>query len=120
MADEEFVLIIHMLAALAFVPLNDPINSFDTPAYYSRNGYGQDLDDMLDYLRTTILVGLDIMHQEDAQSSTWNMFHRIDNELPRTNNAVEGWHRGFQLHVMTYHLSFWKFIDIMKQEEGLF
>ena len=48
------------------------------------------------------------------------MFHRIDNELPRTNNAVGGWHRGFQSHVMTYHLSFWKFIDIMKQEEGLF
>ena len=47
------------------------------------------------------------------------MFHRTDNELPRTNNAVEGWHRGFQSHVTTYHSSFWKFIDIMKQEERL-
>ena len=50
---------------------------------------------------------------------TWNMFHRTDNELPRTNNAVEGWHCGFQSHVTTCYSSFWKFIDIMKQEEGL-
>ena len=45
---------------------------------------------------------------------TWIMFHRTDNELPRTNNVVEGWHRGFQTHARTYHPSFWKFIDIMK------
>ena len=47
------------------------------------------------------------------------MFHRTYNELPRTNNAAERWHRGFQRHVTTCHLSFWKFIDIMKQEEAL-
>ena len=49
MADEEFALTIRMLAALAFVPPNDVIDSFDTLADYSRNGYGQDLDNMLDY-----------------------------------------------------------------------
>ena len=50
---------------------------------------------------------------------TWNMFHRRDNELPRTINAVEGWHYSFQLHVTTCHPSFWKFINIMKQEQGI-
>ena len=50
---------------------------------------------------------------------TWNIFHRTDNELPRTNNAVERWHRGFQSYCTTYHPSFWKSIDIMKQEEGV-
>ena len=49
MADEEFALTIRMFAALAFVPPNDVIDLFDTLADYSRNGYGQDLDDMLDY-----------------------------------------------------------------------
>ena len=49
MADEEFALTIRMLAALAFVPPNDVIDSFDILADYSRNGYGQDLDNMLDY-----------------------------------------------------------------------
>ena len=49
MADEEFALTIRMLAALAFVPPNDVIDSFDTLADYSRNSYGQELDDILDY-----------------------------------------------------------------------
>ena len=49
MADEDFTLTVHMWEALAFVPPNDIIDSFDTLADYSRNGYGQDLDDMLDY-----------------------------------------------------------------------
>ena len=48
MADGQFALTIPMLAALAFVPPNDVIDSFDTLADYSRNGYGQDLNDMLD------------------------------------------------------------------------
>ena len=59
-ADEEFALTIRMLAALAFVSPIVVINSFDTLA-----GYGQDLNDMLDYT-----CRLDIMHQEDAQRST--------------------------------------------------
>ena len=50
---------------------------------------------------------------------TWNMFHRTDNGLPTTNNAVEGWYRRVQSQVTTWHPSFRKFIDIMKQEEGI-
>ena len=29
----------------------------------------------------------------------WNMFDRSQDELPRTNNSVEGWHRSFQSNV---------------------
>ena len=47
----------------------------------------------------------------------WNMFYRTDDELPRTNNAVEGWHRGFQEHVSACHPVFWKFLEILQKEE---
>ena len=55
MADEEFALTIRMLAALAFVPPNDVIDSFDTLADYSRNRYGQELDDILDYFEDSYI-----------------------------------------------------------------
>ena len=45
------------------------------------------------------------------------MFHRTDDELPRTNNAVEGWHRGFQAHVSACHPVFWKFLEVLQKEE---
>ena len=37
----------------------------------------------------------------------WNKFRHTDDELPRTNNAVEEWHRGFQAHVSACHPVFW-------------
>ena len=122
MADEEFALTIRMLAALALVPPNDVIDSFDTLVDYSRNGYAQDLDDMLDYFEDNYIGRFRYnapRRRPTFNIQTWNMFHRTGNELPRTNNAVEGWHRGFQSHVTACHPSFWKFIDIMKQEEGI-
>ena len=47
------------------------------------------------------------------------MYHRTDDELPRTDNSVEGWHRRFQSHVSSCHPIFWKFLDIMRNEESL-
>ena len=105
MADEKFALTIRMLAVLTFVPPNDVIDSLDTLEDYSRNGYGQNLDDILDYFEDNYIGRF--RHNTPRRRPTfnvwtWNMFHLIDNELQRTNNAIEGWHRGFQLHVRTY------------------
>ena len=75
-----------MLAALALVPPNNVIDSFDTLAYYSRNGYGQDLEDnYMGRFRHNAPRRLPTFNSE-----TCNMFHRTDNELPRTNDAAEG------------------------------
>nr|CAD7399844.1 unnamed protein product [Timema cristinae] len=40
-------------------------------------------------------------------------------ELPKTNNNIEGWHRGFQQHITASHPSFCKFISIIKMEQFL-
>ena len=49
----------------------------------------------------------------------WNMFHQTEDELPRTNNSVEGWHRAFQCNLSACHPTFWKFVDALKKEEGI-
>ena len=45
------------------------------------------------------------------------MFHHTDDQLPRTNNAVVGRHRGFQAHVSACHPVFWKFLKVLQMEE---
>ena len=47
------------------------------------------------------------------------MYDQTIGDLQRTNNAVEGWHRRFQANVGAYYPNFWKFIDILKQEQSL-
>ena len=49
----------------------------------------------------------------------WNMYMRTRDELSRTNNNVEGWHRGVQFHINACHPNFWKFLDVIKSEENL-
>ena len=45
------------------------------------------------------------------------IFYRADDKLPRTNNAVEVWHRGFQAHVFACHTVFWKFLEVLQKDE---
>ena len=45
----------------------------------------------------------------------WNMFHRTFQDLPRTNNSLEGWHRSFQASASACHPVFWKFLEILKR-----
>ena len=47
------------------------------------------------------------------------MFNRTDDELPRTNNSVEGWHQNFQGHVSACHPVFWKFLFVIQKEENM-
>ena len=51
--------------------------------------------------------------------SMWNVYDRVQDDLPRTNNAVEGWHRAFQALVGSHHANFWKFIGCLQKEEVL-
>ena len=64
-ADKEFALTIHMLAALTFVLPNED------------NYIGRSRHNM-------------VIRPPTFNIETWNMFHRTYNELPRTNSAVEG------------------------------
>ena len=113
--DSEFALHLRMIRALAFLPLKDVQNSFDQLAALIRNQYGNGADGVLDYVgrfRINAPRGIPTFPIE-----FWNMFHRTDDELPRTNNAVEGWYRGFLAHVSSCHPVFWKFLEILEEKE---
>lgn len=60
-------------------------------------------------VRRQPLFGLDV----------WNVYNRVDESLPRTNNSVEAWHRGFQSSLSCSLPSLWKLIEQLKKEEGL-
>nr|CAD7457932.1 unnamed protein product [Timema tahoe] len=39
--------------------------------------------------------------------------------LPKTNNNIEGWHRGLQQHISASHPNIWKFVSAIKMEQSL-
>ena len=42
------------------------------------------------------------------------MYNRVLNELPGTNNNLEGWHTHFSAMFREMHPSIWEFIDPLK------
>ena len=80
-----------------------------------RNNFKDEADNLFEYFvdnyigrfrrnasRRPPLFGIDL----------WNMYHRSDVELPRTNNSVEWWYRSFQGYLSSCHPIFWKFLSI--------
>ncbi|CAF0940563.1 unnamed protein product [Brachionus calyciflorus] len=76
-------------------------------------------------------VGYDIIqkksNQRNAKSETihknprfdidlWNIYDRINDCLPRTNNFVEAWHKAFS-NMLSYHPSVYALVDKFREEQ---
>ena len=91
--NQEFAINLRMLCALIFIPPPEVTNGFDTVCGLIRNNFRDEADDELDYFEDTY-VGR-FRHNAPRRNPRfsiefWNMFNRTDQELPRTNNSVEG------------------------------
>ncbi|CAG7828019.1 unnamed protein product [Allacma fusca] len=50
---------------------------------------------------------------------SWNFYEVTFNGEARSNNSLEGWHRGFSSRLGGEHPNIWRFIKVLKQEQGL-
>ena len=74
MNDPQFSLQLSMIAALAFVPPQDVVSSFDEHRVVIKNQYDGDADELLDILTILtmiVFVGIPLFPIE-----LWNMFNR--------------------------------------------
>jgi len=121
-ADGEFALHLRMIAALAFIPPDEVVNAFDRLCEVIRNTYQNDADRVLDYFEDTY-IGRFRRNAPRAiplfSIQKWNMFHRTHEEMPRTNNHIEGWHRRFQTLCSSSHPTLWKFLELLKREQSI-
>ncbi|XP_035231949.1 uncharacterized protein LOC118203773 [Stegodyphus dumicola] len=102
--DPNFVLEISQLAALAFVPTSDVI------------------EPIINYFEDTWIGRFTRRGQRRRpvfDISLWNCYDAVKDKVPRTNNAVEGWHRRFNELMNGCHPTIWKFIDCLKKEQNL-
>ena len=121
-ADPEFSLHLRMVAAVAFAPPDDVIDVFERLCEVIRNTYQDDADRILDYFEDNYIGRF----RRNAPRAVplfpiqrWNMFHRTHQELPRTNNHIEGWHQRFQTLCSSSHPTLWKFLELLKKEQSI-
>jgi len=115
--DEQFNLDIKMIPALAFVPEDAVEETFESLA----DNISADAQPILDYFEDTFIGRPGRRNRRGPVFSLhiWNMYDRTVQELPRTNNNIEGWHRGFQSAIGGCHPNIWKFLDALKKHQAL-
>ena len=123
--DLEFALHVRMIPALAFVPSDQVVDVFERVSDQITRIYADEVDlmnQLLIYFEDNYIGRLRRNAPRAAAIfpiQMWNMFNRTQQEMPRTNNNIEGWHRRFQGICNCFHPSFWKFIEMLKKEQSL-
>ena len=87
-----------------------------------RTNFGNVADELPAYFEDTYVARFRLNARRNNpifSIELWNVFHCTDAELPRTNNNVEGWYLSFQGHLSSCHPSFWKFLQVLKNEESV-
>lgn len=119
-SDPEFALNIRMLNALAFVPTEYVIEAFESLC--DNNLLPLEAQGVIDYFEDTWIGRPNRRNQRRDpifSHSMWNCYNAVQNDLPKTNNSVEGWHRAFESQLSASHPSIWKFLDALKREQNL-
>ena len=111
------------LSALAFLPVNEVGGSFDNLLASVLEGDGrQGLAQLYSYFENTF-VGRKPARGPRTRPRfaipMWNVRRRTEEGIPRTNNRLEGFHRGIQSMFDGPHPSMWKFLAGLQREQVL-
>lgn len=123
-SDSEFALSVRQLAVLALVPVSDVSAAFNDlmdSHFYQTNS--DILGPLVNYFEDTCIGrpcrrGRIRMAQMFAQS-LWNCYEASLDDLIKTNNSVEGWHRGSSHLLSAHQPTIWKFISGLKKDQSL-
>lgn len=121
--DLAFSSAIKMIISLAFVPAVDVVYAYEKLIkldYYVKNEAV--LSEFLNYFEATWIGEKKRNHtrgQPLFEIKLWNSYDYVLNDLPRTNNAVEGWHNGFAQRVGKSHAEVPIMIKSLKSEQNL-
>jgi hypothetical protein len=103
--DANNALIIKSFQALAFVPPNRVTEAFQELMGSLDDETDELLSDFLSYFEATWIgvVQRGRRRRPLFAVSLWNVNARVEQDLPRTNNSIEGWHHSFDLRVAITH-----------------
>ncbi|KAK7479647.1 hypothetical protein BaRGS_00029113, partial [Batillaria attramentaria] len=118
--EPENSLLIKTIQALAFVPPDDVIEAFQQLMDSLDADTEETLSDFLAYFESTWLgiVQRGRRRRPKFDVAMWNVYNRVEDNLPRTNNSVEGWHRAFDQRMSVTHPTLGRLVSKLRKEQA--
>ena len=112
--DAEFAVKTRMIPDISFAPV---IESFEAVQEH----LGDEFEPLLYYFEDNYIGRLrrTTWRPPRYAHELWNMHVRADDELPKTNNHVGGWHRRMKEAVTACHPPIWGLIEVLQQDYAL-
>ena len=107
------------LASRAFVPTEDVVKAFED--LIDRVDFPSEAQEVIDYFEDTWIGRLTRGNRRRPPRiahSIWNCYDTVNDDLPKTNNRCEGWHRSFSALISVNHPTIWKFIKTLQKEQS--
>ncbi|KAL8601709.1 hypothetical protein ACOMHN_033885 [Nucella lapillus] len=78
------------------------------------------IHDFLAYFESTWLgiVQQGRRRRQKFDVAMWNVYNRVGDNLPRTNNSVEGWHRAFDQRMSVTHPTLGRLVSKLRKEQA--
>ena len=114
--DEQKRTFCKMLLALAFVPADEIVTAFETVI----ENIPENFEPLVDYFEDT-WIGRPFRRGRRNPTfppDMWSVYSRVQTDLPRTNNAVEGWHNAMQSTLGHHHPTFYKLVEVLRLEQS--
>ena len=118
--NNDFKLMVKMLVSLAFLRPEHVVEGFNGLREHAN--YTAELDPLYDFFEDNY-IGRPLRGRARRDPrfpiAQWNAFLRLEDNAPRTNNAVEAWHCAFHGSLQAAHPTLWRFLEALKREEAL-
>jgi len=118
--DAEFALSMRMLSALAYVPVDRVEEAFEELC--QSDIFIPEAQEIINYFQDVWIGRPDRRLGRRLPyfpHKMWNVYKRVRQNASKTNNSVEGWHRGFEEQLTAHHPNIWKFVECIKREQSL-
>jgi hypothetical protein len=76
----------------------------------------KNLESFINYFNSNF-VGLENKDNTVYDLKMWSVYDNVINNIPKSTNSLEGWHRGLNASIVQKHPNFANFVTILQREE---
>ena len=116
--EPDYAMHIRMLVALAYDPNDDKVRVYEE--LIDLDSFPE-VDQLLNYFEDTFIGRRRRRRRGGAlfSSDIWDCYQAVRDDIPRTNNAVEGWHNAFARTVQIAHPTLPRLVVKLQKEQNI-